>query len=126
FSTQFDDHGFGIAGPNSRWVGQIDFVKTPDGGRSEALHIDFGGLVDDVMLGIGMLGLNEGRNGNDETGRWTAFDDTGKAIGTGLIGPDTSALGPDVKSPGTYGEYPIAIDLDVPIARLVLEATQFG
>ncbi|MEM7490426.1 MAG: carbohydrate-binding protein, partial [Pseudomonadota bacterium] len=124
FSTQFRDHGFGVAGEGSRWDGQIDFYDV-DGGQSEKMVIDFDAPVDDVFLFVGMLGENEGRKGLDETGAWVAKDADGDTIGTGLIGPELSTLGEDVKEDGSYGTYPIAIDVDG-IASLELTATQFG
>jgi hypothetical protein len=93
--------------------------------------MDFGGRVTDVTLSVGMLGSDEGSDANGkplpETGRWTAYKESGRVVDRGLIGPEFSALGPGKKVPGSYGIYPIEIDTEGrPFARLVLEATQFG
>ena len=119
-----DHHGFGVEGSGSRWHGQIDFYEG-NGGRSERLVIDFNGDVTDVVLTVGMLGLDEFR-GFDETGKWTAFDAAGKKVAQGLIGGDYSNLGENVKVPGTYGTFPIDIDTSIAFERLEIEATQFS
>jgi hypothetical protein len=130
YSEEFRDHGFGVAAAGSRWVGQIDYYAQ-NGGKSEKLVIDFGGPVTEVTLSVGMLGAAEGPRvegkATPETGQWSAFDAKGAVVDSGLIGPEFSALGPGKKLGGSYGIYPIEIDTDgQPIARLALEATQFG
>ena len=122
FSTQFSDHGFGVAGEGSRWDGQIDFYDV-NGGESERIVIDFDAPVDDLTLTVGMLGAREGRLG--ETGEWVARGADGSVVGTGLIGAEFSALGDGVKEGDSYGIYPIDIGID-DVAALELSATQFG
>ncbi len=124
YSTEFQDDGFGVAGRGSRWDGQIDYYDT-NGGQSEKLVIDFNGDVEDVILKVAMLGWREGPGKTDESGIWTALDEDGNVVGTGLIGPDFSTLGLDKKESGSYGIYPIEIDPGVAFDSLVLEATQF-
>ena len=124
YSEQFDDHGFGVAGPGSRWVGQIDYYAS-GGSRSEKMVVDFNGDVTDVVLRVGMLGNREGPGATPESGTWKAYNAAGKLVDKGLIGPDQSMLGDGVKEGRTYGVYPIDIHTDVPIERLELEATQF-
>ncbi|MEM9699937.1 MAG: carbohydrate-binding protein [Pseudomonadota bacterium] len=121
FDTQFSDHGFGVPGPGSRWDGQIDFYDV-NGGESEKIVLDFDVAVTDVTLHVGMLGANEGAG---ETGVWITYDETGNPVASGLIGAELSALGPDVKQPGSYGEYPIEIT-SPDFWRLEIAATQFG
>ncbi len=121
FNTQFSDHGFGVPGEGSRWDGQIDFYDV-NGGESEAIVIEFDTAVSDLTLHVGMLGANEGAG---ETGAWRTFDASGNVVATGLIGSELSALGPDIKQPGSYGEYPIEIDSPA-FWGLEVTATQFG
>ncbi|EDX87169.1 hypothetical protein S7335_4876 [Synechococcus sp. PCC 7335] len=127
YDTQFADKGFGVSSTNDRWS-QIDYYAKNGSlrGVSEKLRLKFDTLVDNVELKVGMLGFNEGKNGNDETGKWTAYGAGGKKIGDGLIGPELSTLGKDKKFNGSYGSYPIEIDTSKPIAELVIEATGFG
>ncbi|MEM8502885.1 MAG: tandem-95 repeat protein [Cyanobacteria bacterium P01_D01_bin.1] len=127
YDTQYADHGFGISSPNDRWD-QIDFYAKSGNLRdvSEKLKLEFSTSVENVTLTVGMLGFNEGRNGNDETGKWTAYDAKGKKVADGLLGPELSTLGKDVKNKNTYGSYPIEIDTSKPFAELVVEATGFG
>ncbi len=123
YSTRFQDHGFGVKGDGSRWDGQIDFYDD-NGGEGEKIVIAFDGTADDVFLFVGMLGENEGGKGLDETGAWLARNATGEVVSAGLIGPDVSALGPDVKIEGSYGHYPIEIGDGV--SSIEITATQFG
>lgn len=127
WNTEHKDQGFGV--PGGRWSGQIDYSEK-NGGTSEKIVVDFNGLVDDVIIFTGMLGLDEGPNINGskvpETGKWTAYDAKGNKVDTGLIGPDLSALGKNKKVDGSYGVYPIEVDAPKAIASLVIEATQWG
>ncbi|MEM9328133.1 MAG: cadherin-like domain-containing protein, partial [Bacteroidota bacterium] len=124
FETRFSDDGFGVAG--ARWD-QIDFYEEA-GNRSEQLIIDFGGPVTNVTLTTGMLGAGEGpgNENDDETGLWRAFDGEGAQVAEGLIGPELSDLGPNVKYEGTYGKYPIRLPSERPFHSVVIEATGFG
>ena len=127
FDTQYADHGFGVASGNDRW-NQIDFYAKAGEKRnvSEKLKLKFDTLVQNVKLKVGMMGLNEGTNGYDETGRWTAYNARGEKVADGLLSPDRSTLGKDVKVQGSYGSYPIEIDTSRPFAELVVQATGFG
>lgn len=127
YDTEFRDKGFGISSANDRWD-QIDFYAKNGNlrGVSEKLKIEFDTLVENVTLTVGMLGFNEGRNGNDETGKWTAYDAKGKKVADGLLGPELSTLGKDAKINKSYGAYPIEIDTSKPFAELMVEATGFG
>ncbi|MBE9062325.1 tandem-95 repeat protein [cf. Phormidesmis sp. LEGE 11477] len=127
YDTQFADKGFGVSSANDRWS-QIDYYAKNGNlrGVSEKLRLKFDTLVDNVTLKVGMLGFNEGKNGNDETGKWTAYDAKGRKVGDGLLGPELSTLGKDVKVKKSYGSYPIEIDTSKPFAELVVEATPFG
>ncbi|MEM8625249.1 MAG: carbohydrate-binding protein [Pseudomonadota bacterium] len=124
YSTQFNSFGYGVAGPGSRWDGQIDFYDD-NGGESEAIIFAFDRPATDVTLHVGMLGATEGGGGLSETGIWTSFAADGTELATGLIGPELSALGPGVKVANTYGSYPIEIASPA-LSRLLVEATQFG
>ena len=127
YDTQFADKGFGVSSSNDRWD-QIDYYAKNGNlrGVSEKLKLEFDTLVDNVKLTVGMMGFNEGKNGNDETGKWTAYDASGKKVGDGLLGPELSTLGKDTKVKNSYGSYPIAINTSKPIAELVIQATGFG
>ncbi|MBE9062324.1 cadherin-like domain-containing protein [cf. Phormidesmis sp. LEGE 11477] len=116
------DKGFGVISPKDR-AKQIDFYQ--DKG-SEKLNLAFDTLVGNVVLTVGMMGVNEDNTGFDETGKWTALDTYGRVVDTGLIGPDKSSLGPGIRVTDTYGQYPIEIDAPSPFAALVIEATGFG
>lgn len=116
------DKGFGVISPKDR-AKQIDFYQ--DKG-SEKLNLAFDTLVGNVVLTVGMVGVNEDNSGFDETGKWTALDAQGRVVKTGLIGPDKSSLGPGVKVADTYGRYPIEINAPSPFAEIVIEATGFG
>lgn len=127
--TQFVNIGLGVAGPNSRWS-QIDNVdlggrRDPDDAASEVLIVDFGGLVTNVEIGIGQLGLTES-GGTPETGKWTAFGAAGQEMETGLIGPDQTIT--DLSGVSGRAKIRLAheISVDEPIARLEIEATHFG
>ena len=126
YDTEFRDRGFGVAG--GRWD-QIDYYQDYNGQRlnaSERLLVQFNGAVTDVMLTVGMLGLNEGRRGDDETGQWIAYDADDQEIGRGVFGPDDSDLGPEVKFNRTYGQYPFTVSVNQPIYSLAIEATGFA
>ncbi|MEM8502887.1 MAG: tandem-95 repeat protein [Cyanobacteria bacterium P01_D01_bin.1] len=122
YYDQKSDEGFGIVSSRDRGK-QIDFYQNKG---SEKLTLSFDRLVDDMVLTVGMLGVNEDNTGFDETGKWTALDANGRVIGTGLIGPEKSQLGNSVRVPGTYGQYPIEVNTRSPFAELVIEATAFG
>ncbi|EDX84505.1 hypothetical protein S7335_2202 [Synechococcus sp. PCC 7335] len=116
------DKGFGVVSPKDRGK-QIDFYQEKG---SEKLNLAFDTLIGNVVLTVGMVGVNEDNSGFDETGRWTALDADGKKVKTGLIGPDKSSLGAGIKVPDTYGQYPIEINAPSPFAEIVIEATGFG
>ena len=118
------DAGFGIAGSDDR-RDQMDFFESK-GNQSERIKLEFDGLVNNVVLTVGMMSSDEGGPGLDETGKWTAFDSQGKAIADGLLGPELSTLGKDKKMPGSSGQYPIAIDTSTPFSALEIEATAYG
>ncbi|GAA0725779.1 hypothetical protein GCM10009430_31960 [Aquimarina litoralis] len=126
YDNEFRDKGFGVKG--ARWE-QIDFYRDYQGRRvnaSESIRVDFNGPVTDVILRIGMLGLNEGFNGLDETGKWIAYGANGSIVATGIFGPDDSDLGPGNKEGGTYGTYPFSINSNSRIYSIAIEATAFG
>lgn len=125
FDTQFQDKGFGVAG--ARW-NQIDYYVMYQGeevNASEKVVISFNTAVEEVVLTVGMLGLNEGVGDDDETGKWTAFNSDGQKIAEGEFGPDDSDLGPEMKL-GGYGQYPFTLASDEPISKIEIEATGFG
>lgn len=125
FDTQFQDKGFGVAG--ARW-NQIDFYVMYQGeevNASEKVVISFDGSVEDVVLTIGMLGLNEGVGDDDETGKWRAFNSANEMVAEGVFGPDDSDLGPENKL-GGYGQYPFTLTSEVPVSKIEIEATGFG
>lgn len=124
YSEEFTDIGFGIKGPGSRWDGQIDYFEW-GGARSEKMVIDFNGDVTDVVLRVSMLGRREGPEDVQETGQWKAYDNSGRLVAKGLIGPDQSMLGDEVREANSYGIYPIEIATDKAFERLEISATQF-
>jgi len=124
YDTQFQDKGFGVAG--ARWH-QIDYYVMYQGeevNASEKMVITFDSEVENVVLTVGMLGLNEGVGDDDETGKWTAFAN-GEKVAEGVFGPDDSDLGPENKI-GGYGQYPFSLNSEVPISKIEIEATGFG
>jgi len=121
YSTK-SDKGFGVISRKDR-AKQLDFYQAKG---SEKLVLEFDELIGDMTLSVGMVGVNEDKPGNDETGKWTALNARGQVVGRGLIGPDESALGAYRKIPSTYGQYPIEIDTRSPFAELVIEATGFS
>ncbi len=126
YDSQFRDKGFGIEG--ARWD-QIDYYQEYQGQRvdaSEKMVINFNGPVTNVILRVGMLGLNEGRNGNDETGKWTGYDQNGSVVASGVFGPADSDLGPDSKFNGSYGDYPFTLVSNQALYSIAVEATGFG
>jgi hypothetical protein len=125
YDTQFQDKGFGVAG--ARWQ-QIDFYVMYQGqevNASEKIVISFETEVADVVLTVGMLGLNEGVGDDDETGKWVAFNGSGEKVAEGVFGPDDSDLGPENKL-GGYGQYPFTLQSESPIVKIEIEATGFG
>ncbi|MEO1458058.1 MAG: carbohydrate-binding protein, partial [Pseudomonadota bacterium] len=124
FSTQFNSFGYGVAGPGSRWDGQIDFYAE-NGPESERISFQFQQPATEAVLHVGMLGATEGPGRLPETGIWTTYDIDGAVLASGLIGPEFSALGPGEKVADTYGSYPIEIASPA-FLSLSVEATQFG
>ncbi|MGD1947363.1 MAG: hypothetical protein ACFB0A_14135 [Croceivirga sp.] len=125
FDTQFQDKGFGVAG--ARWH-QIDYYVMYQGeevNASEKVVISFDGMVEDVVLTIGMLGLNEGVGDDDETGKWTAYNSSNEKVAEGVFGPDESDLGAENKL-GGYGQYPFSLTKNTPFSKIEIEATGFG
>lgn len=125
YDTQFQDKGFGVAG--ARWE-QIDYYVMYQGeeiNASEKVVISFDGAVEGVVLTVGMLGLNEGVGDDDETGKWTAYNNSNEIVAEGVFGPDDSNLGPENKL-GGYGQYPFSLASDAPISKIEIEATGFG
>ena len=120
YDTDFTDFGVGLFDGRFK---QFDFSQEL-GNVSERLEIDFGGLVSDVVVRFGEMHPIEG--GFPETGVWTAYDAAGNQVGTGPISSEYSTRGVNVKVAGSRDTYPVAIDTDVPIARLVIEATNLG
>ncbi len=120
------DQGFGVEG--ARW-GQIDYYQDYQGQRvdaSEKMVVDFNGPVINVVLRVGMLGINEGVGPVDETGKWTGYDQNGVEVASGIFGPEDSDLGPDVKLvPDSYGIFPFTLYSDIPFYSLSIEATAF-
>jgi Secretion system C-terminal sorting domain len=126
YDEQFNDKGFGILG--ARWH-QIDYYKMYQGtevNTSEKLVIQFNGLVNNIVFTVGMLGLDEGNNGDDETGNWLAYNNNNVLIASGNFGPAESTLGVNIKINNSYGMYPIAVNTSQPVAKLIIEATGFG
>lgn len=124
YDTQFQDKGFGVAG--ARWH-QIDYYVMYQGeevNASEKIVITFDDEAENVVLTIGMLGLNEGIGDDDETGKWIAFNNNQK-VAEGVFGPDDSDLGPENKL-GGYGQYPFTLNTQAPITKIEIEATGFG
>ena len=119
YDDQFEDFGFGVVGGR---YDQIDFI-TDDGGKSERIEIDFGGAVSDAVITLGQLSPSERLK--DETDKWTAYDDSGNIVATGLIEAELSALGVDVKVEGSLKAYPIALTSASPFSKVVIEATGF-
>lgn len=137
FETRFKDDGFGVAG--GRWE-QIDYYHEYQGEivmASEKLVIDFLAPVIGVMLQVGQMDPNEGRqakegrtceqnNANkvDESGKWTAYDNTGMEIGQGILLDEYSIEG---RLPDSMGSYRFLLDTNgQPISKIVIEATQWG
>ncbi len=137
FEKRFKDDGFGVAG--GRWE-QIDYYREYQGEivmTSEKLVIDFQTPVTSVMLQVGQMDPNEGRqakegrtcadnNANkvDESGKWTAFDSNGMEIGQGILLDEYSIEG---RLPNSMGSYRFLLDTnEQPISKIVIEATQWG
>ena len=137
FETRFKDDGFGVAG--GRWE-QIDYYHEYQGEivkASEKLVIDFLTPVTEVRLQVGQIDPNEGRqakegrtceqnNANkvDESGKWTAYDSNGMEIGQGILLDEFSIEG---RLPDSMGSYRFLLDTSgQPIAKIVVEATQWG
>ncbi len=126
YDTQFRDKGFGVAG--ARWD-QIDYYVMFQGeevNASEKIEIVFSIEVSHLVITVGMMGSDEGHP-DGETGKWIAYDKNQNQVAEGILGANESNLGPDVKSVNnSYGTYPIALDIQMPIRSLVIEATGFG
>ena len=137
FEKRFKDDGFGVAG--GRWE-QIDYYHEYQGEivmASEKLVLDFQTPVTSVMLQVGQMDPNEGRqakegrtcadnNANkvDESGKWTAFDGNGMEIGQGILLDEYSIEG---RLPNSMGSYRFQLDTNgQPISKIVIEATQWG
>jgi Ca2+-binding RTX toxin-like protein len=122
YDTQFTDFGIGVRGGR---FDQIDFNESLDN-VSEKIRIDFGGLVDKVVVKFGQLSSNEGFRDIVETGKWTAYGADGEFLDRGWIDPVLSLNGAYEPDPSTnYHIYPIAITTAQPLRALVIEATGF-
>jgi len=122
YDTQFVDFGVGVRAGRFH---QIDFDASL-GNISESVRIDFGGLVDEVVVQFGQLSSNEAFRGIVETGKWTAYGANGEFLDRGWIDPVLSLNGPNEPDPSTdYHTYPIAITTEEPFRALVIEATGF-
>lgn len=119
YDDQFRVFGFGIAGGR---YNQIDFHEG-FGNISERMEIDFGGAVTDVVIEFGQLERKE--RGRRESGKWTAYGLDGSQVGEALFDPQSSLLGSDVGVNGSSKQFPIPIELDVPFAKVVIEAFDF-
>ena len=135
FEKRFRDDGFGVAG--GRWE-QIDYYHEYQGEvvkASEKLVLRFNAPVTNVILQVGQMDPNEGRqakegqtcqdnNANkvDESGKWTAYNASGEEIGNGILLDEYSIEGKLEDSMGSY-----RFELDVKnISKIVIEATQWG
>ncbi len=109
------DGGYGIGG--NRYNSQLDYDGAT--GKSEAFLIDFGGAVKDLKLSVQKMTVNEYRD-LDETAKWTAYDETGNRIGSGLLSPE------DGKYLGRKDGYEFSIKSSQPISALKIEAVGYG
>ncbi|MEM9169554.1 MAG: hypothetical protein AAGC56_07840, partial [Pseudomonadota bacterium] len=107
--------GFGVGG--GRYNQQADFDGVT--GRSEAFRLDFDGLVEDVTVNLQMLGVRE-YQGQNETGRWVAFDAQGAEVGSGVLTPSAG------RSIGPTSRFAFDIDAGEPIAALEIRPTAYG
>lgn len=137
FETQFKDDGFGVAG--GRWK-QIDYYYEYQGQvvqASEQLVLRFKNPVTDVLLQVGQMDPDEGRqakegktcddgglNRVDESGKWTAFDANETEIASGILLDEFSMEG---RLPDSMGSYRFLLNTQgKAISKIVIEATQWG
>ena len=111
----YRDGGYGVAG--NRYSQQLDYDGAT--GKSEAFLVDFGGSVRDVKLTLQKMGVNE-YGSWDETAKWTAYDQNGDEVATGVITPDDGA------ATGRYSGYTFDIKTSEPISALKIEALGYG
>lgn len=135
YESRFKDDGFGVAG--GRWQ-QIDYYYEYQGEivkASEQLIVNFKHPVTKVILKVGQMDPNEGRQAKegttcadnstssvDESGKWTAFNSSGEEVGNGILLDEYSIEG---KLPESMGSYRFNLDANN-ISSIVIEATQWG
>ncbi len=135
YESRFRDNGFGVAG--GRWE-QIDYYYEYQGEiveTSEQLIVNFRIPVKNVILQVGQMDPDEGRQAKegticadndtirvDESGKWTAYDADGKELATGILLDEFSLEG---KLPDSMGSYRFQLNVEN-ISKLVIEATQWG
>ncbi len=137
FETQFKDDGFGVAG--GRWK-QIDYYYEYQGKvvqASEQLVLRFRSPVTNVLLQVGQMDPDEGRQAKegkscsdggllrvDESGKWTAFDSNDTEIASGILLDEFSLEG---HLPDSMGSYRFLLNTEnKKISKIVIEATQWG
>ena len=114
-SINYSRGGFAVAG--NRYDYQIDYDAVS--GKSEKIVIDFDRAITKAKLDIGFMSTNEW-NGLNETGKWTAYDDAGRKIDSGVLDP---SLGVKLGSANHLFE----IDsLPEAFSQLTVEATAYG
>ncbi len=135
YESRFRDDGFGVAG--GRWE-QIDYYYEYQGEiveASEQLIVNFRQPVKNIMLQVGQMDPNEGRQAKegttcddndtvrvDESGKWTAYNASGQEIATGILLDEFSIEG---KLPDSMGSYRFRLAIEN-VSTLVIEATQWG
>ncbi len=135
YESRFTDDGFGVKG--GRWQ-QIDYYYEYQGEivkASEQLILEFNSPVNNVILQVGQMDPDEGRqakegttcadndtNRADESGKWTAFNAMGQEIGNGILLDEYSIEG---KLPDSMGSYRFELNTNN-ISKIVIEATQWG
>jgi hypothetical protein len=135
YETRFKDDGFGVAG--GRWE-QIDYYYEYQGQvvqKSEQLILTFKSPVTEVILQVGQMDPDEGRQAKegttcedndtvrvDESGKWTAYNNAGEEIGSGILLDEFSIEG---KLPDSMGSYRFNLETSN-ISKIIIEATQWG
>ncbi len=112
----------GLAVQGGRDSKQIDFsIEDKDGdgvgGDSETLMLEFPGAVTHVSLQLAAMNDSE-LGGYREMGAWTALDDQGAVIATGVFDPATAeSIGPNT--------WAFVIDVEQSLAKLLLSASDY-
>ena len=99
-TVNYSSHGLGVNGnqganANMPAAYQINHDGSNDANGNdlsndtEALAMNFGGMVSSATVTVSRMFLNENQRGNNEEGQWEAFDANGNFVASGILDSST-------------------------------------